>query len=107
MKMLFSTLVGICLLAGCASTPSTTIAQEDRMSREKFVEVTKDKLEAWEERADDMSPSIAADLRASVQDTRAELRALQAATDANWMLHRDRVENNLAQIDVRFSNVAE
>jgi TolA-binding protein len=101
-RKLASILLGTVLLAGCASSTPKPISADARMDRQKFVEQSQRELNAWEKKAKDLKPARANDLRASIQDTRAELRSLQAASDATWMQHRDRVENNLSHIESRF-----
>jgi hypothetical protein len=101
-RKIASIILGSCLLAACASETPRPMSTESRMDRQKFISATEDRLDTWDKKAEDLKGAKQSELRATIQDTRAELRSLEAAGDTSWVQHRNRVESNLAQMNSRF-----
>jgi hypothetical protein len=89
--------LGLAALAGCSSAPKSA-GQLSMDSRDSYLSDVKESLNKWDGRADKVRGDRAVDLRASIRDTRAEVRALEAAPSDNWQAYRSRINNRMDHI---------
>lgn len=80
-------------LVGCASNPQLA---DDRAD---YIQDTREKLTELENDSSDFKADKATDVRASINDARAELRALETASASEWSVRRDKVNSRLNQVE--------
>lgn len=85
------------VVVGCSSTPKSTdeLAND---SRTQYIQDVRDTLKRWDDRSQKLTGDHGSDLRAAISDTRAELRAMEAAPSDNWSPYRMRINNRLDRI---------
>lgn len=96
---IFKSMIGLLLLfvSGCASTPErTTII--DTNDRDEFAKIVSNRLDAYEKTARDLKGPKQRELRAAVNDTRAELRVLEQQPRSSWQQYRTGVESRLQNL---------
>lgn len=88
-------------LAACSGTPERRAEVQD--TRDSYIEYAENRLDAWEDRADDMENELRkGELNAYIRDTRAELNAMKSAPEATWRNYRARVDAGLGQMTTNF-----
>lgn len=87
-------------LVGCSSSPK--VANEDS-DRQQYVQDVRNKLNDWEKKSNDYKGDKSLDVRASINDARAEVRALETASAVDWSMQKDRVQSRLDGIQQKMS----
>lgn len=91
-------------VTACSSTPTDRTATTER---DEYVALVNERLHEVLEKTDDLPPARAAELRASIADTRVELHKVQTANPNSWIFHRSEVDNRVSRIENRYRVVAE
>lgn len=86
----------------CSSTPETrTSASIDE--KQEYAAYAEKQLNNYQESIDDLKGYPKTELKASLQDARAELRGLNAASDSAWRTYKVRLDHDLDNLRSKYN----